>query len=147
MAPNRPGGVTEVTVASRPWFSWNAISAGGHPMYDNSLLVDLTSFSYASYVPLGPNSSTLDVMNLAENVEAGSVHVFLPTDLFTDIAQTTAVGGDAFSAVWSVDTVYYANPITPTVVVAWNSASVPAPGSLALLSLAAISGRRRRRRP
>jgi hypothetical protein len=124
--------------------SWDVWSPAPHPDFDNSMWLDFTNFQYASYAVLGPSTSTLLVSNLGEAVEDGSVHVFLPGDLSTDIAQLTSTGGNGFTAAWDVGTVTLSNPVTPGVVVAWNS--IPAPGSLALLGLAGIIGGRRRRR-
>jgi hypothetical protein len=124
--------------------SWDATSPAPHPDFENSMVLDFTNFQYASFAVLGPSMSTFDATGLAEQVEAGSVHVFLPADLSTDISISTVTGTDSFSAVWDVETVTLANPVNPSVVVAWNS--VPAPGSIALLGLAGVIGRRRPRR-
>jgi hypothetical protein len=124
--------------------SWDASSPAFHPLYDNSILLDFADFQYASYAVLGPASSTLNVTGLAEDAADGSIGVYLITDLFTNIAQTTSSSGDAFSVKWDVSTVA-TNPLGPAAIVAWNSVPVPAPGPLALVGAAAALTSRRRR--
>ncbi|MEE8153394.1 MAG: PEP-CTERM sorting domain-containing protein [Phycisphaerales bacterium] len=127
-------------------FAWDAVSPGLHPAFDNSILLDFTNFGYTAYIALGPSISTLDVMNIAEDVEIGSPAVFLLSDLNTNIAQSTSTLGNSFSVGWDVETVINDNPLAPSVIVGWNSAPVPAPGALALLGLAGLTATRRRRR-
>ncbi len=127
-------------------FTWDVLSPGWHPEFDNSMLLDFTNFGYGAYIALGPSISTLDVTNLAEDVEIGSPAVFLLSDLNTNIAQSTSTFGNSFSVGWDVGTVIDDNPVAPSVVVGWNSAPVPAPGAMALLGLAGLSVIRRRRR-
>lgn len=128
-------------------FTWDAVSPGLHPAFDNSILLDFTNFGYAAYSVLGPSISTLDLTNIAEDVEIASAAVFLLSDLNTDIAQSTDTFGNSFSIGWDVGMVINDNPLAPSVVVGWNSAPVPAPGAMALLGLAGLTvlGRRRRR--
>ena len=127
-------------------FTWDVLSPSFHPEFDNSILLDFTNFGYGAYIALGPSISTLDVTNLAEDVEIGSPAVFLLSDLYTNIAQSTSSFGNSFSVGWDVGTVIDDNPVAPTVVVGWNSAPVPAPGAMALLGLAGLTVIRRRRR-
>jgi len=127
-------------------FAWDAVSPGLHPAFDNSILLDFTNFGYTAYIALGPSISTLDVTNIAEDVEIGSPAVFLLSDLNTNIAQNTSTLGNSFSVGWDVETVINDNPAAPSVIVGWNSAPVPAPGALALLGLAGLTVTRRRRR-
>ena len=127
-------------------FAWDAVSPGLHPAFDNSILLDFTNFGYTAYIALGPSISTLDVMNIAEDVEIGSPAVFLLSDLNTNIAQSTSTLGNSFSVGWDVETVINDNPLAPSVIVGWNSAPVPAPGAMALLGLAGLTVIRQRRR-
>ena len=124
-------------------FAWDAVSPAMHPAFDNSILLDFTNFGYAAYIALGPSISTLDVTNIAEDVQMGSPAVFLLSDLNTNIAQSTSTFGNSFSVGWDVETVINDNPLAPSVVVGWNS--VPAPGAMALLGLAGLTTTRRRR--
>ncbi len=125
-------------------FTWDAVSPGLHPAFDNSILLDFTNFAYAAYIALGPSISTLDVTNIAEDVAIGSPAVFLLSDLNTNIAQSMSTFGNSFSVGWDVETVINDNPLAPSVIVSWNS--VPAPGAMALLGLAGLTVTRRRRR-
>ncbi len=127
-------------------FTWDVVSPGLHPAFDNSILLDFTNFGYAAYIALGPSISTLDVTNIAEDVEIASPAVFLLSDLNTNIAQSTSTFGNSFSVGWDVGMVIDNNPAAPSVIVGWNSAPVPAPGALALLGLAGLTVTRRRRR-
>ena len=127
-------------------FTWDGVSPGLHPAFDNSILLDFTNFGYAAYIALGPSISTLDVTNIAEDVEIASPAVFLLSDLNTNIAQSTSTLGNSFSVGWDVETVINGNPLAPSVIVGWNSAPVPAPGAMALLGLAGLTVIRRRRR-
>lgn len=127
-------------------FTWDVVSPGLHPAFDNSILLDFTNFGYAAYIALGPSISTLDVTNIAEDVEIASPAVFLLSDLNTNIAQSTSTFGNSFSVGWDVETVINGNPLAPSVIVGWNSAPVPAPGAMALLGLAGLTVIRRRRR-
>lgn len=127
-------------------FTWDVVSPGLHPAFDNSILLDFTNFGYAAYIALGPSISTLDVTNIAEDVEIASAAVFLLSDLNTNIAQSTSTLGNSFSVGWDVETVINGNPLAPSVIVGWNSAPVPAPGAMALLGLAGLTVIRRRRR-
>lgn len=127
-------------------FTWDVVSPGLHPAFDNSILLDFSNFGYAAYIALGPSISTLDVTNIAEDVEIASAAVFLLSDLNTNIAQSTSTFGNSFSVGWDVETVINGNPLAPSVIVGWNSAPVPAPGAMALLGLAGLTVTRRRRR-
>ncbi len=127
-------------------FTWDVVSPGFHPAFDNSILLDFTNFGYAAYIALGPSISTLDVTNIAEDVEVESPAVFLLSDLNTILAQSTSSFGNSFSVGWDVGMVIADNPAAPSVVVGWNSAPVPAPGAMALLGLAGLTVIRRRRR-
>ena len=127
-------------------FTWDVMSPSFHPAFDNSILLDFSNFGYAAYIALGPSISTLDVTNIAEDVEIASPAVFLLSDLNTNIAQSTSTLGTSFSVGWDVETVINGNPLAPSVIVGWNSAPVPAPGAMALLGLAGLTVIRRRRR-
>ena len=127
-------------------FTWDVLSPGFHPAFENSILLDFTNFGYAAYIALGPSISTLDVTNVAEDVEVESPAVFLLSDLNTNIAQSTSTFGNSYSVGWDVGMVIADNPAAPSVVVGWNSAPVPAPGAMALLGLAGLTVIRRRRR-
>ncbi len=125
-------------------FTWDAVSPAMHPAFDNSIVLDFTNFGYAAYIALGPSISTLDVTNIAEDVQIASPAVFLLSDLNTNIAQSTSTFGNSFSIAWVVGMVIDDNPAAPGIMVAWNS--VPAPGAMALLGLAGLTATRRRRR-
>ena len=128
-------------------FTWDAVSPGLHPAFDNSILLDFSNFGYAAYIALGPSISTLDVTSIAEDVEiTKSPAVFLLSDLNTNIAQSTSTFVNSFSIGWDVETVINDNPMAPSVIVGWNSVPVPAPGAMALLSFAGLAATRRRRR-
>ena len=127
-------------------FTWDVMSPSFHPAFDNSILLDFSNFGYAAYIALGPSISTLDVTNIAEDVEIASPAVFLLSDLNTNIAQSKSTLGNSFSVGWGVETVINGNPLAPSVIVGWNSAPVPAPGAMALLGLAGLTVIRRRRR-
>ncbi len=123
--------------------SWDATSPAQHPALDNSILIDLTDFQYSSYFVLGPSTSTLDITNLAEDVQVGSAAVFLLGDLTTSIATATSESGNSLSVDWDVQAVVNDSPGSPSVMIAWSS--VPAPGALALLGLAGVVPFTRRR--
>lgn len=127
-------------------FFWDALSPAGHPLYDNSVLLDFTDFLYGAYTVLGPSTSTLNVTGLADAPADGSPAVFLLSNLFGDIATSSSVAGNDFTVTWDVGMVVDDNPAAPAVMVAWNSAPVPTPGALALLGVAGLTVGRRRRR-
>ncbi len=127
-------------------FTWDTVSPAMHPAFDNSILLDFTNFGYSAYIALGPSISTLDVTNIAEDVEITGAAVFLLSDLNTNIAQDTSTLGNSFSVGWDVGMVIDDNPLAPSVIVGWNSAPVPTPGAMALLGLAGLTATRRRRR-
>ena len=124
--------------------TWDAVSPGLHPAFDNSIVLDFTNFAYSGYIVIGPSTSTLELTNVFEDVQFGSPGVFLLSDLNTNIAQSTNTFGNGFNIGWDVETVINDNPAAPSVMVAWNS--VPAPGPMALLGLAGLATARRRRR-
>lgn len=124
--------------------TWDAVSPGFHPAFDNSIVLDFTNFAYSGYIVIGPSTSTLELTNVFEDVQFGSPGVFLLSDLNTNIAQSTNTFGNGFNIGWDVETVINDNPAAPSVVVAWNS--IPAPGPMALLGLAGLATARRRRR-
>jgi len=127
--------------------TWDVVSPAGVSGYDNSMVLNFTNFQYASYAVLGPSTSTLDIEDIAEDVEAGSAAVFLPGDPNTDIKQFAVESGKSLSIGWDVQTVVNHNPVNPSVMVAWNSMPVPGPGALVLLGVAGVmplvGGRRR----
>ncbi len=124
--------------------SWDATSPTAHPVYDNAILFDFTDFDYAAFAVIAPSTTTLNITNIAEEVD-GTFGVYLPSDLGQDISLAGSGGsGNSLTLLWDVDTVVDVEPDFPMVVVAWNS--VPTPGSLALLSLAGLTARSRRRR-
>ena len=124
--------------------TWDASSPGGYAGYDNSLLIDFTSFDLPAFYVLGPSTGTLDITNIAEDVSPGSVDVYLPTVPGVSIALSASGSGSSLTASWDAETVFVGNPVAPSVMVVWNS--VPAPGPVALLALAGLTARGRRRR-
>jgi hypothetical protein len=127
--------------------TWHATSPWSVPAFENALWLDFSDFGYSAFLALDPVvTSTFDVTNLAEDVLPGSVAVFLPGNLADSIAIIASDAGSSFTTSWDLGTVLADDPVTPGVVVAWNSMPVPAPGTLALLGAAGLITRRRRRR-
>ena len=126
--------------------TWDATSPGGAPGYDNSLLIDFTNFQLPAFYAMGPSTGTLDITNIAEDVAAGSVDAYLPTNPGMSIALSASDSGNSLSVSWDAQTVFNGNPVTPSVMVTWNSVPVPAPGPVALLALAGVTGGRLSRR-
>jgi MYXO-CTERM domain-containing protein len=134
---------TTTIIELAPGVSWDASSPAALPGHDNSILLDFTNFQYASYITLGPSTSTLDITNIAEDVAVGSAGVYLLSDPATSIAQFADEVGNTIHIGWDVGAVIGDNPVNPRVIVAWDS--VPAPGALGLFSLAGVLAGRRRR--
>jgi MYXO-CTERM domain-containing protein len=110
---------------------------------DNSLKLDFTNFKYSAFTGMFATTGTIKLTNIAEPVDLSTVRIFVNGN---NIASGVGAVGSGFQASWSTQTVYNANPTNPILVVAWNSAPVPAPGALALLGLAGLMSRRRRQR-
>lgn len=126
--------------------TWDATSPAPHPDYDNSILINYANFDLNAFYSLGPCTATLDITNIADEVAAATVDVFLATDLNTSIALSAGETIDSITTSWDAETVYDSNPSAPSVVVAWNSVTVPTPGTAVLLGLAGVTSIRRRRR-
>jgi hypothetical protein len=139
------GGLDEFFV-DQTTVGWSVSSPAAIDGYDNALLLDFTDFQYAAFHALGPSTSTLDITGIAEDVEADSAAVFLPSDLNSDIAQFASSTIDSINIGWDVETVTLDDPIHPSVIVAWNSVPVPGPGAAALLGVAGMTAGFRRRR-
>lgn len=129
---------------SNPTQTWDVSSPAALPGFDKTLLLDFTNFSYDSFAFPFPSNSTLSVSNLVDEVADGSVGVFTLNNQATNIA--SVVEEDyGFSVTWAASDVAF-NPEGPAVLVGWNTVPVPGPGSLALMGLAGLSARGRRRR-
>lgn len=110
------------------------------PGLANSLKLDFTAFNYSAFSGPFATTGTVKLINLAEGFDLSSVQILVNG---ANIATGVAAVGNGFQASWSTQAVFNANPVNPNVVVAWNS--VPGPGALALMGLAGIAPRRRRR--
>lgn len=132
---------TTTSYAVPGWGSFNAISPMGAAGYEHSMKLDLTAFSYSAFTGMFATTGTLKLTGLAEAADVSSVQV-----LINGMSAGTGVApvGNGFAASWNTQTVFNANPINPSVTVAWNS--VPGPGSLALLGVAGLVARSRKRR-
>ncbi|MBT8485463.1 MAG: hypothetical protein HKO59_09110 [Phycisphaerales bacterium] len=138
-------GTTE-TFTNASELGWTVTSGATYLTYDHSMTFDFSDFDYAAYTFFGPESSILDVANLDENIELGSAAVFTASGPFTNIGSIVSESADGFTVSWDIDTVVN-DPLAPNqVTVAWNAASVPTPGALALMAVAGLAGRHRRRR-
>jgi hypothetical protein len=122
------------------WGTLNVNSPAPAPGYDNALTLDFTNFSYSTFAGF-PSVGTVTLKNIAEAPDLASVKV-LVNGFSIGYGVMSATGG--FQASWNTASVFTFSPDTPHVIVAWNS--VPAPGALALLGLAGVAGRARRRR-
>ncbi len=115
------------------------------PGYDNAILVDFSLFNYSGFI--GGNMGTIAIASIDEDVAAGSVAIFAgASGMGPNIAVGATSNGSSLSASWSTDLIYTADATPDAMVVAWNSAPVPAPGALALLGAAGLVGLRRRRK-
>jgi hypothetical protein len=113
------------------------------PGRDNVMKLNLTGFNYAAFAGPFATLGTVKLTDIDEPFDLASVQVLVNG---TNIATAVAPSGNGFQASWNTQDVLNANPVTPNVVVAWNSVAVPAPGALALLGAAGIISRRSRRR-
>jgi MYXO-CTERM domain-containing protein len=110
------------------------------PGYTNALSLDFTAFGYAAFA-MFPTVGTVTLENIAEPVDLSSVRVFVNG---SNVGFGVLSATNGFQASWDTLDVTNANPLTPNLVVAWNSV-VPTPGALALLGMAGVVGMRRRR--
>jgi hypothetical protein len=108
---------------------------------DNAMKLDFTAFSYTAFAGAFATTGTLKLTDIDEPFDLATVKVLVNG---TNIATGVANFGNGFQASWSTQAVLNGNPLTPNVVVAWDSLAVPAPGALALLGLAGLAPRRRR---
>ena len=113
------------------------------PGFDHAMKLNLSSFNYTAFAGAFATTGTVKLVDIDEPFDLGSVQILVNG---ANIATATAASGNGFQASWNTQTVLTANPTAPHVVVAWNSATVPAPGALALLGVAGVVSRRRRRR-
>ena len=118
-------------------FSWSANSPNGTSGFDNSVLIDFANFAYGDFAG---ETATLDISGLDIDPQPGSLAVLNANG--TDIGFNYTSGSGSLGANWSVDDVV--NTGVNQVVLAWDNV-IPAPGALALLGLAGIAARRRRR--
>ena len=128
------------------WYgSFSVTSPAVAPGYDNALLVDFSTFNYVGFAA---ETGTINVTGLSENIDPGSIAIFAGTSgIGPNIASNVSNGLNNFTASWSAASIYTPSTGTPdAMVVAWNSAPVPAPGALALLGAAGLVGASRRRR-
>jgi MYXO-CTERM domain-containing protein len=124
------------------WGSLLVTSPAPAPGLNNALKLDFTAFAYQSFGGPFATVGTVKLTNMAEPVDLTSVQLLVNG---VNIALGPAVAApNGFQASWNTQDVLNGNPINPNVTVAWNS--VPAPGALALLGLAGLTSRPRRRR-
>jgi hypothetical protein len=123
------------------WGTLNVTTPAAPVGFANALKLDFTPFGYAAFLQF-PTTGTFKLLNLAETPDLGSV-----TLLINGVSMGSGVGAETggFHVSWSTTNVLAANPVTPSVTVAWNSV-VPAPGAMALLGLAGMVGLRGRNR-
>lgn len=111
--------------------------------FDNAVKLDFTSFNYSAFAAPGfATVGTGKFTNLAEAFDLNSVKIFING---VDKTVSHANFGNGFQVSWNTADVLAGSPVTPNVVVAWNSV-VPAPGAMALMGLAGVAARGRRRR-
>lgn len=140
-------------VLGDPTTSVTLDSNAGFGAFDNAIMIDLNDLQYEQGLY---TTAMFSISGLADPVDLSSVGVFVPVLLLGDDRGGGAVeiGGTATSIVpghfqvgWDPFAVMLNNALDHRVVIAWNSAgAVPAPGALALLGLAGVVGRRKRRR-
>jgi hypothetical protein len=118
-------------------FSWSANSPNGTGGFDNSVLIDFANFAYGDFAG---ETATVDITGLDIDPQGGSFAVLNANG--ADIGFNYTSGSGALGAQYLVNSVIDTG--VNTVVLAWDNV-VPAPGALALLGIAGIAGRRRRR--
>jgi MYXO-CTERM domain-containing protein len=134
------GDVSPYTV---PGWGSLTITGPGAIGYDNAIKIDFSAFNYSAFNGQFATIGTAKIQNLAESFDLSSVKVLVNG---LDMTQGVASVANGFAASWNTSSIFAMNPISPNVVIAWNSAPTPAPGPLALLGLAgcaAVRGRRR----
>lgn len=129
------------TYTAPGWGDLLVTSPAPAPGLGNALKLDFTAFNYSAFTGPFATVGTVKLMNIAEPVDLASVHL-LVNGANIALGPATAVT-NGFQASWNSQDVFNGNPVSPSVVVAWNS--VPAPGALALLGLAGLTARRRSR--
>ena len=113
------------------------------PGFDHAMKLDFTAFSYSAFQGFFATNGTITLTDIDEPFELSSVQVLVNG---ANIASAVGNSGNGFQASWSTTAVFNANPASPSILVAWNSSSVPGPGPLALLGVAGLVARRRPRR-
>jgi MYXO-CTERM domain-containing protein len=113
------------------------------PGLENVMKLNLTGFNYNAFAGPFATTGTVKITDIDLPFDLSSVQILVNG---SNIATAVAASGNGFQASWNTQTVLTGNPTAPSVVVAWNSATVPAPGALALLGFAGILSQRRRRR-
>jgi len=118
-------------------FSWSANSPNGTAGFDNSILIDFANFAYGDF---GGETATVDMTGIDIDPQPGSFAVL--NSAGTNIGFNYTSGSGALGAQYLVDDVLSTG--VNTVVLAWDNV-IPAPGALALLGIAGVAARRRRR--
>lgn len=131
------GADTVIADPGFPQFFMVFSSPGTAPGFMNAIQVDFTDFAYGDFAG---ETGSLDITGIDEQVEDGSVVIL--NEGGAKIATGTN-GSDSLSLTWNVDDVLNSGSGT-LMTVAWNSV-IPTPGALALLGMAGVAGRRRRR--
>jgi len=133
------------SIFNNPFFgSFVIASPAVAPGFDNAILVDFSLFNYSGFAG---ETGTIALSGLAEDVAPGSVAIFAGvTGIGPNIASNVSSSGGTLSASWSVNAIFTPDAQVPdAMVLAWNSAAVPAPGALALVGVAGLVASRRRR--
>jgi MYXO-CTERM domain-containing protein len=113
-----------------------------HPLimpagFDNALLIDFSNFNYSGFAGY---TGTISAIGIDDAVAPGSVAILIGgASMGSSLSSTSS----SIAGTWNTSDVLGVNAASPQVVVAWNS--VPGPGALAVLGLAGLTGRRRRR--
>jgi hypothetical protein len=114
------------------------------PGFDNAVLVDFSMFNYMGF---SNSTGTIVIAGIAEDVAPGSVAIFAGVvGAGVNIASGASDAGSMLTASWSSNSIFTPGAAPDAMVVAWDSAPVPAPGALALLGMAGVVAGSRRRR-
>jgi hypothetical protein len=130
---------TTDTLTVPNWGSVVVSTPAPAPGAEHAMNVDFTLFGYSAFGFFG-STGTIKLNNLAETADLSSVRL-LANGMDIATAVSAATGG--FQVSWDSTTLLAINPTTPNVTVAWNT--LPGPGALAMLGLAGLTPRHRRK--